>query len=272
VATILLLVHPDDHFVGRGFMVQGILEEWARAGHRVRIQQGTEGAPPADVAMLHVDLSVVPAPYLELLARYPVTINAGTGDIRKRRFSEHLVTLGDGYEGPVLVKTDLNAGGLPEWRHQQLEIQRGRRPERSARVIAGRYPIFASPAEVPPGVWEEPELVVEKFLPERDERGYYLRTWVFFGDRERCNRVLGQDPIVKAADVIERVPVPVPEALRAWRARLGFDYGKFDFVVRDGEPVLFDVNRTPATAPNLAAALQAGMAHLAGGLAAFLPG
>ena len=59
-------------------------------------------------------------------------------------------------------------------------------------------------------------------------------------------------------------------ALRAWRARLGFDYGKFDFVVRDGEPVLFDVNRTPTMASNLSAALEAGMGELARGMAAFV--
>jgi hypothetical protein len=38
--------------------------------------------------------------------------------------------------------------------------------------------------------------------------------------------------------------VPVPQALREMRARLGFDYGKFDFVVNDGRATLFD-----ATAP-----------------------
>ena len=27
---------------------------------------------------------------------------------------------------------------------------------------------------------------------------------------------------------------------------MGFDYGKFDYVIRDGQVVLFDVNRTPA--------------------------
>jgi hypothetical protein len=26
---------------------------------------------------------------------------------------------------------------------------------------------------------------------------------------------------------------------------MGFDYGKFDFAIHKGEPVLYDVNRTP---------------------------
>jgi hypothetical protein len=30
------------------------------------------------------------------------------------------------------------------------------------------------------------------------------------------------------------------------RARLGFDYGKFDYGIVDGQVVLYDVNRTPA--------------------------
>jgi hypothetical protein len=61
----------------------------------------------------------------------------------------------------------------------------------------------------------------------------------------------------------------VPEALRAERARLGFDYGKFDFVVVDGEAVLLDANRTPS-APPPSAAMDRSNAHLAGGLDAWL--
>ena len=70
--------------------------------------------------------------------------------------------------------------------------------------------------------------------------------------------------------VLRRVPVPVPEELRAWRHRLGFDYGKFDFVVRDGVPILLDVNRTPTVPPNLTDAVRRGQGELARGIEAFL--
>jgi len=43
----------------------------------------------------------------------------------------------------------------------------------------------------------------------------------------------------------ERLAISVPEELHAMWARLGFDFGKFDYVVRDGQIVLLDANRTP---------------------------
>ena len=93
---------------------------------------------------------------------------------------------------------------------------------------------------------------------------------MFFGDRERCNRVVGRHPVVKASDALERVPVDVPDEIRAFRRRLGFDYGKFDFVINEGRPVLLDVNRTPVVPENLGEAMRAGMANLAPGIEGFL--
>jgi hypothetical protein len=112
--------------------------------------------------------------------------------------------------------------------------------------------------------------VIEKLRPERDARGFYVRFWVFLGRAERCFRYLSPHPVVKAADVLERVPVPVPDANRARREELGLDYGKIDFVVHDGAPVLLDVNRTPSTSPTLNAAIEASNATHALGLQSFL--
>ena len=57
--------------------------------------------------------------------------------------------------------------------------------------------------------------------------------------------MLANVPIIKSHHIIEREEVDVPPELQAWRERLGFDYGKFDYVVRDGVPILIDANRTP---------------------------
>jgi hypothetical protein len=76
---------------------------------------------------------------------------------------------------------------------------------------------------------------------------------------------------VKAGSILAREPVPVPDELRAERQRLGFDYGKFDFVVRDDRPILFDANRTPSSPPPpVTAELTASNANLARGLDAWL--
>lgn len=275
MATILVLAHRDDGFRERGYMVAGLFPFWLGAGHRVVVHEGLGPLPEADVVINHVDLTVVPAEYAEALARYPVAVNGRALDVAKRTISEHLVTQGDGYEGPVIIKTNANCAGLGEavhWRRQAARaLHGGPGAGPSPVALQGRYPVFPTPSAVPPPMWRDQGLVVEKFLPERDAEGrYYLRTWVFFGDRERCNRVRGPHPVVKATDAEERVPVPVPDELREVRKRLGFDYGKFDFTIHDGQVVLFDVNRTPSIPPNLSAALQAGMAHLADGLHALL--
>ncbi len=78
------------------------------------------------------------------------------------------------------------------------------------------------------------------------ERGYYVRVWTFFGDRERSTRWLAREPIVKASNMIARDEVPVPGEMRAWREKFGFDFGKFDYVRHENRWVLLDANRTPS--------------------------
>ncbi len=118
-------------------------------------------------------------------------------------------------------------------------------------------------------VWDDESKVVQRFLPEIDPEGYALRTWVFAGARERCTRHVSRFPIVKADQVVSR---RLPRCLRneAERARLGFDFGKFDFVVRQGEAILLDANRTPGLSPTLSQFIKDGARNLAEGLAALI--
>ena len=62
----------------------------------------------------------------------------------------------------------------------------------------------------------------------------------------------------------------MPDELRVVRAALGFDYGKFDFVLRNGKPILLDVNRTPTVPPNLSEVVRAQQGALAKGLDSLL--
>jgi hypothetical protein len=105
---------------------------------------------------------------------------------------------------------------------------------------------------------------------QRQWAGQVLRTsiriWVFMGSRERCTRHVSSDPIVKASNIISRTLSEVPAALRAERARLGFDFGKFDFVIHEGQPILLDANRTPGSSPALREFLLDGARNLADGL------
>jgi hypothetical protein len=270
LGTVLVVTHAHDRFHQRQFLLKGLFGPWEAAGHRVIVREGPGDLPPADVAILHVDRSEVPREYLVALRAYPLVVNRAVVDIRKRTFSQQLVVRGDGYDGPVIVKTDRNSGGVPEALNEEASMLLGNQAGPRVRFMKERYPIFDAAHLVPGSVWNDPELVVEKFTPEKEPRGYCLRVWVFFGSRWRCSKVIGAHPVVKAADAIERVPVPVPDELWAWRERLGFDYGKFDFVLHEGRPVLLDVNRTPTSPPKLSDAMRAGSAALSEGIEAFL--
>lgn len=223
-----------------------------------------------------MNLTRRPAAYDRLLDRYPLVINGGVRDISKRRVSAQLVTRASGYAGPVIVKTDDNCFGAPDWSgvawsggltalvsrvaERVLPVRRRIRERRT-------YPIYPSADRVPRAVWWDPRLVVERFLPERRDGFYCLRTWVFFGPRGIASLSLSREPVVKRVNVVESEFVAeVPEAIREARARLGFDYGKFDFVIHEGRPILLDTNPTPTCGPKRTARLDAIADELAPGL------
>jgi hypothetical protein len=280
---IVILVHERDaKAMRRPYQVFALAEAWRRAGHEVVVQRGVTGAARGDVVVNHVDLTVTPPEYVEHMARYAVAVNGRALDLSKRRLSRHLVRFGDDRSGPVIVKTNRNYGGRRE------EEILARRPARLWRSLAARlktptwrtrrtlatddYAVFDSAQDVPPEVFGNDALVVERFLPEREGDLYALRTLLLFGDRWICRRVLAPDPVVKSGRVVRREEVEAhPDALAAAR-RLGLDHGKVDYVVREEGVVVFDANRTPAFGPRLAADTRARISdHLAAGLAALLP-
>ncbi len=234
---IVILVHRQDRFDRTAYFLSAIADLWCHQGLRVSVLQGPERQVPADLAILHVDLTIVPEDYLAFLRQYPRVVNGRVVDVSKRRISSNLVQPGDGYEGPVIVKTDLNYGGLQELRLTNRRL---------LTISPENYPIYESVRQVPPIVWQHRELVVERFLPERRGDLYCLRTWVFLGDRETNSLCYAKHPIVKAGNVIRREPLAeVPDELRQTRRELGFDFGKFDYALVEGRVILYDANRTP---------------------------
>lgn len=282
MASIVVITDPYDQSKQPNYLLYRFFQHWQASGHRVLVHQCGSIPPDGDLAILHVDRTVIAPRHLVGIDRFARVINGGVLDISKKSFSRHLLHRGDVYSGPVISKTDLNCGGLPEKLEHRVSLKRDRSPSglyRRFKYKLGRlldihplqpYRVHDSLSAVPRRVWHSKDMVVEKFLPEQDEHGYYLRTWLFFGNREHCNRVRSVHPIVKGRDTLERTPVPVPDELREWRARLKFDYGKFDFVVRDGEVILFDVNRTPTVPERLSGDLLAIIPDLAAGLDDFL--
>ena len=110
----------------------------------------------------------------------------------------------------------------------------------------GRYPILPKLSQVPDWVWENTDLIVERFMPEREGSLYCLRGWIFFGRRGYTYRLFSKDNLIKIDNMTgyEFLQEPPPELI-AFRDAHGFDFGKFDYVVIDGRPILLDINKTP---------------------------
>lgn len=274
MATIVLLEHQLQDRLGIPYMAHLFAQHWERWGHRVLFHRGLASPPPADVAILHVDLTVIPQSYRDLASRYPRVLNARTWDIRKSAYTKIRVQRGDSWTGRVLIKTDANHGGHVDDALRRMAISEGLAQDIPERSLMDHYYLCDSAARVPDAIWDAPGVLVEKFMPETDDGGgYYLRVYTFCGSQERSTRYRSDSPLIRAANYVSREPVELPPTVRAWREELGFDMGKLDYVLHEGEFVLLDANRTPAAPghfvsdPEVAASFE----RLAHGIEDFLP-
>ncbi len=250
----------------QGCSITSLAQLWQQAGHEVVHLFGPKSAVSADVIIVHVDLSVVPEEYLALARRYPVALNGRLADIRKRRISRQLLQRGDAHQGPVIVKSDLNFAGAPE-HYAASQKRRWLFWKNTPRPIGLpnhlEYPVYASITEVPPAYWNNPGLVVEKFMPEREGNDYFLRQSFFLGDRHRSWRLRASRPVIRGSAYLDDVEIPTPPAVEQYRRKIGLDYGKIDFVEHNGTVTFLDVNKTvggpaaPLTTNYLAPAIEA---------------
>lgn len=266
MARIAILIHEQDDPQDTPYLIFHAAKLWQQRGIEVETQRGLGPALDVDLAIHQIDLTVTPEAYRQHMAQYPRVLNASVVDISKRRISRHLVHKGDGYEGPVIVKTNENYGGL-----QELRLHYGSRLPRALVIDRLRYRLVRSASEIPEQVWNDPTWVVERLLWERAGDLYCLRTWVFLGDVESHSLSFSKAPIVKSHGVVKREQLgAVPAALRQRRQELGFDFGKFDYAMVDGEVVLYDTNRTPTMGNFQGDVLAPLIEKLAGGIGAFL--
>ncbi len=134
---IAIIVGPHDRFEERAFLLREIAEVWRAGGDmRVSVVDGASdlAAEDADLAILHPDLTIVPQRQRAIARRYPRVLNGQVIDISKRRICGHRVRRDDGYDGPVIVKSNFNSGGARE----RLAVGRGSRLRR--RLARLRYP------------------------------------------------------------------------------------------------------------------------------------
>lgn len=254
---IAILLHKDDtKDILQSSLITYLAEFWREDGQEVLFLFGTEKFIPADILIVHVDLTIVPDSYLEFAKRYPIVLNGKVKDIRKSTISRNLLTQQDNWKGQVIVKSNQNCAGVPELLRsgyrgklkklyhrymKKLRLQSLlRTPQHS-----NDYKVYESLANVPQYCFSHPNLVVEKFIPEREGEFYCVRTVSFLGNRKHCIRLKSRSPIVKGntTEISEDIPDPHPD-IEKIRQQLNFDYGKFDYVVLDGEVILLDANKT----------------------------
>ena len=69
VSSILILTHTNAISL-QGYFLDLVAKEWEPRGIRVTVCPHLGSAGPADVCLVHVDLSVVPPEYIEVARRY----------------------------------------------------------------------------------------------------------------------------------------------------------------------------------------------------------
>ena len=258
IRSIAILVHQNDRKARQvPYIVWHLAKKWQTKGIEIEVVRGISKVIEADLLLTQIDLSVIPDEYLRYYENFQWAVNRSLTDIRKSSFSATLLKTGDGWEGPVMLKSNLNFGGLPEARLGGFAGRISRVANRLQKCIPGpkkyrskildpyNYPVYQHVSDLPAGVFQNPSIVVERFLQEPSADGYMLRSYNFLGNRGFTRRRVSDQPIVKAANSRLVDAPPLPPELLEFRKRLRFDYGKIDFLIHKGEPVVLDVNTTP---------------------------
>jgi hypothetical protein len=278
----IAIIHEGHHDLWTSaYGMRAVAAAWRGEGHEVFAIGPRDRFAPADLAVLHVDRTVVPEPYLALARRYPRVVNGRVRDIGKRSFPG-APAADRGFPGPVIVKTARNCGGQPELialrrrgglANLAARVLRRLPPQLSGVIDPEGYPVYERASAVPAWYFVDPRFVVQHYLPERRDGAIALRRWMFLGDREMHSLTLQPGPTVKSGTLGERTTLgAAPDELHALRRRHGFDYGKFDYGIVDGEVVVYDLNRTPSGSRLGAGELEEVGRALAPGLAAIVGG
>lgn len=240
--TILIL--KDRLSPPMGYMVDHLALRWRKTGHTVIEHIGIKNMPDADIVFLHIDLTITPVEFIEALKKYPKVINGNMLDISRRKYSQLLLGKDDNYAGRVIVKTNANYGGIPEYvlKTGKHRIE-GHWHELEA-LDPLNYPIFKNINAVPNGVWRNPNLIVERFLQDRHNDLFHVQYYTFLGNKMYSARLASASPIVKFGNCVSDVELPLPDKVLQWRKDLKMDYGRLDYLKIQGEYYLIDINKT----------------------------
>lgn len=226
-----------------------LAEHWRASGIEVIELSGTRSFVEADLLFLNLSRPVVPEEYNRFAAQYPVTFNAGAGDLRKHRYSSGLLQAGAAYKGAVIVKSDQgyvspSTSERPSLLRRLTGFPRTQSLNTAA-IANDNYRIYPSINDVPAEKFA-PGYIVQKFLPEENAGRYVLRQYHFLGDRHFLSLQTSGAAIIRTGVPQSLEEWTPPQELLGLRARLGLDYGRIDFVEVDGKPFIISVTRSPA--------------------------
>ncbi|MFL6238634.1 MAG: hypothetical protein ACJ735_03940 [Actinomycetes bacterium] len=249
---------------------------WRAAGLDVVHVFGVDTHVPADVAIVHVDLSVVPDRYLDFARRYPVVLNGRLSDIRKSAYSDLRLSSRSEYAGHVIVKTNRNHGGRPERRLARLRaLRQGPSRWQRRRTVQwtrnrAPYHVYEHLDQVPRRYFADPRFIVERLVSEQQEGMFWTRYLNVLGDRLDSYRICADNPIVTG--VLGLHAIESDPRLVAYARTIGLEYGKIDYVVHDGTTHVLDINKTTGAGVRpLQEVFLAGRHHRAAAIYDLLP-
>ena len=299
--TILIL--RDRPSTSMFYAIDHYVLQWKADGYRVIDHIGPVDVPMADILIVHINLTVIPQVYVDIISKFPLVINGNILDISRRNFSKLLLSESDDYTGTVIVKTNTNYGGKPEYdrlkqRHilntpikdifqlpilnslvkkpiRQLINKIGnKRPlqkwERIKTMNPLAYPIYKDIKSVPKGIWRNTNLIAERYINNCENGLFYAFCCVFFGDKEIAGRLGSPNPIVKYSNSVSVELLPAPDIVRQWRKDLKIDFGRFDYLEFEGQYFLIDVNKTEGGGLDICYDYQDEFTYLAAGLEYYL--
>lgn len=238
-------------------------------------------ASPPSLVIVHIDASI-PAQFVRpldelnqfLIDRGIEVWNCRVDDIRKSVVQAHNERLGlpstrASHEGPLeellIVKTNLNSRGCPEWSLSPETRQALGWPPPKESPLHGTSEYLVMPrGRIPANWWLDDQAAIERYVDNR--YGLFYRAY-FSGEavvicegtantkvrrmRDADNRydfLLSRDLAIDEA-ALSSLETPAAEVFCAavvYAETLGLDYGSIDFVVDDGGvPYVIDVNPTP---------------------------
>jgi hypothetical protein len=247
-----------NHSRWSGYLLQRLLPQ----SHKITSRPGDTSdrilsfvGEGCSVFIFHVDLTFARGRPLDrqllcaaLRERGIRVLNSAVVDISKRRLQADCdriglpTTLAEPCGAPdelLIVKTDLNYGGVPEL---VTECPEGRPTEPcDYRVLPRR--------ELQAGLWERPELAIERFIDSEDGRLYRCavlgarRVWSVFASPMKVKRVPTDQTLVIGEG---EVPRSARCAVDSFAMAYGRDFGAFDVLIGlDGLAYLIDFNATP---------------------------